>query len=1385
MMYMRKVILFLLFCYTSLASATNYYVSSSAGNDGLDGKSQLNAWKTISKVNSKTFLPGDSILFKKGDVWREELLVPSSGTSASYIVFSSYGSGDNPKILGSTQATTWTDQGSNIWKSVATFANPQGFPADIHFIASDKSVAWGNWKTTTGLLVAEYNWTWSANYIYVYSPANPATRYSSIEIPQRFLGVDTQYKEYLDFNGIDVLFAGYMGFDSYSQHSDHQNKYGLIIQNCEIGHIGGIINGQVGFGIGVVYSNLIIRKCSVHDCGRRGISLDIYGSGFTARNAVIEDNKLYNGFHTTAIDISVGNASYTGSWDSVIIRKNLIYEEGDNFTPVAVSNQIFLQNWDKHTGPAVLSKVYIYNNIFKYTHANAIAIEATQSTYVYNNTFYGHNKAIYPAYTFYADTDARKVKIKNNIFYTLLSFDTSGSGAEVVTTSVTTSELDVDYNLYYRISNSLRIMLINGASYYMNQIANIRSMYGWDAHSPTPANPLFVSATDYHVQGGSPAIGAGVAIPGITTDFEGNAYTNPPNIGCYATPSITSNPTYLGSVVENAAPSLIELRYNITLANIVPATSAFSVMVNSVSRSVSSIAISGAKVQLSLASPVVFGDVVTVAYTKPASNSIQSSAGAEAVSFTAQTVTNNVNPPSPVYVSSAIENATSTLIEMTYNLTLANIVPAASAFSVLVNSVNRTVNTVTISGTKVRLTLASSVAYGDIVTVAYTVPATNPLQSSSGGKAITISAKTVTNNVNPAIPSYVSSVIENATPTSLVMTYSLTLASITPAATAFTVMVNSAARTINSVVITGTKVQLTLSSAVVFGDIVTVAYTKPAVNPLQASSGGQAANLSASAVTNSVSPSNPICISSVIENATPALLEMTYQLTLANIIPSATAFTVTVNSATRSINSVTINGTKVQLTLASAVIYGDIVTVAYTKPAINPLQTSSGGQAATFSSKVVTNNVSPANPVYISSVIENATPSSLEISFSLSLANISPDVTAFKVIVNSVSRTVNSILINGTKVKLTLASAVVNSEVVTVAYTKPAFNPLQSNAGGQVSTFTAQTVINNIGVVNIPPEINMVFSDTCISGFVGQIDASASTDGNNDILTFEWIAQGEVDISSATGSKIQFLAPIVSISETIDFILSVSDGKSVQKDTISITIVPYTLELSQADLTAIDASSYLVNDFASNIADGASGTFWSADGDNQWITGKLKVPFRIDHLKLSFSDVNMGGSFFDILASKDSLSWDPLLTNSTSCGFSDKLQIFPSQGSNLNTYSFIKLVGHGNSLNTLNKISELQVFGGAIYSSSDLIEIGMTVYPNPAQDFINIFFKNSLQEKQIIRIINISGNFVYQESFDTGLNYLQIPVTFPPGFYIIQLISNERIREASKILIQK
>ena len=93
--------LFFLLAFSPALYATNYYVDAQNGQDNNNGLSEVTAWKTIAKVNSSTFQPTDQILFKRGEIWRETLLVPSSGTSGRPIVFSAYGSGNKPTIVGS------------------------------------------------------------------------------------------------------------------------------------------------------------------------------------------------------------------------------------------------------------------------------------------------------------------------------------------------------------------------------------------------------------------------------------------------------------------------------------------------------------------------------------------------------------------------------------------------------------------------------------------------------------------------------------------------------------------------------------------------------------------------------------------------------------------------------------------------------------------------------------------------------------------------------------------------------------------------------------------------------------------------------------------------------------------------------------------------------------------------------------------------------------------------------------------------------------------------------------------------------------------------------------------------------------------------------------
>jgi hypothetical protein len=102
----------------------------------------------------------------------------------------------------------------------------------------------------------------------------------------------------------------------------------------------------------------------------------------------------------------------------------------------------------------------------------------------------------------------------------------------------------------------------------------------------------------------------------------------------------------------------------------------------------------------------------------------------------------------------------------------------------------------------------------------------------------------------------------------------------------------------------------------------------------------------------------PVYQNSAVGSTTPAVLELAYDVNLSStIIPAVTSYAILVNGAARAVSVVGIYLNKVLLTLSSAVKYGDVVTVSYTKPATSPLQTTTGGFAASIVGKVVTNNL--------------------------------------------------------------------------------------------------------------------------------------------------------------------------------------------------------------------------------------------------------------------------------------------------------------------------------------------------------------------------------------------------------------------------------------------
>ena len=77
-----------------------YYIDNVAGNDTNNADSPGTAWKTLDRVNTEYFGPGDSVLFKCDGTWNGQLLVKGSGSPGKPIIIGSYDSGNRPLING-------------------------------------------------------------------------------------------------------------------------------------------------------------------------------------------------------------------------------------------------------------------------------------------------------------------------------------------------------------------------------------------------------------------------------------------------------------------------------------------------------------------------------------------------------------------------------------------------------------------------------------------------------------------------------------------------------------------------------------------------------------------------------------------------------------------------------------------------------------------------------------------------------------------------------------------------------------------------------------------------------------------------------------------------------------------------------------------------------------------------------------------------------------------------------------------------------------------------------------------------------------------------------------------------------------------------------------
>ena len=346
------------------------------------------------------------------------------------------------------------------------------------------------------------------------------------------------------------------------------------------------------------------------------------------------------------------------------------------------------------------------------------------------------------------------------------------------------------------------------------------------------------------------------------------------------------------------------------------------------------------------------------------------------------------------------------------------------------------------------------------------------------------------------------------------------------------------------------------------------------------------------------------------------------------VVGSGDSFTWRSERARREVESVLVTGSAVELTLATAVAPGNQVVLSYTPPtdeAAPRIRDAAENAAPGFGGTQAINDTEEASPPQLDTATVNGATLTLTYDEALDGDSV-PATTTFEVTVGSDGRGVDEVSVAGSVVTLTLASAVVAEDTVTVSYTPPSEDSaarIQDQAGTVAPSFSGQAVVNDTPEApdqggpdaNTPATGQPTISGTAQMGETLTADTSGIDDEDgleNAAFSYQWLAD-DTEISGATGST--YTLTDDDVGKTIKMKVSFEDDRNndetITSDaTAAVTARPNTPATGLPTISGTAQAGQTLTAQSSGITDADGLT--NVDFSYQWLAEDAEIQGATD-----------------------------------------------------------------------------------------------------------------------------------------------------------------------------